>query len=281
MLFLLATDTYEKLRLAQNYREFLSLYFEMRGLSLSTFARLTGHARGFPSDVLRGRRRLSLQSFRAFEKALKLPPAGKKFFKCLVAREEPDLFPENSRASLLRSLSELSSSPWQQSFREAKEVTGAEELLKRPSTLVVLAALGTPESGASTREISQRTGIANETLFRILEELLSANMIETKEERYFASDFHVFLSAQKQRAAFQALFQTACSQAGARAATALDSRDEMFFSSFLCVRSEMLSEFKSELKNLLLKFVDDSLSPDGDQVVNIVAAFFRGQAPSK
>lgn len=274
--FLLATDNFEKLKSAADYREFLRDYLALKGLTLSKFARLTGHARGYPSDVIGGRRRLTLQSFRSFEKALKLPPSGKKFFRCLVAAEESDIFPSSSLIALSKSLVELRLASWQPAFREVSEILGAEDLLKKPSTLMVLASLGTPESGAHLDEISVRSGFPKEVLIKILKGLIEVRMVTTLEDKYYGTDFHLFLSAQHQRESFKSLFQTVCSSAGTRATNHLESKEEMFLSSFLCIKSERLPEFKIELKQLLLRFVDDCVSPDGDQTVSLVAALFKG-----
>ena len=87
----------KQLQQSTDYRSFLRVYLAGRSLSLSDFARAAGFGRSFPSDVLSKKRRLTSKSAYAFEKALKLPIAGKKFFRLLVALEEHDSFPEISR----------------------------------------------------------------------------------------------------------------------------------------------------------------------------------------
>ncbi|RYZ90128.1 MAG: hypothetical protein EOP06_08295 [Proteobacteria bacterium] len=87
----LSEHDWAPVKAASTYREFLGSYLKVKGLSSSALARATGFTRGFPADIISGKRRMTLKSFFAFERALILPRDGKKLFKLLVAIEEPRL----------------------------------------------------------------------------------------------------------------------------------------------------------------------------------------------
>ena len=52
----------------------------------------------------------------------------------------------------------------------------------------------------------------------------------------------------------------------------MNSDEKLFFSSSFSVRSEKLPDLKSELRDLLLRYVDTSEIAEGDKVVSLVCA---------
>jgi hypothetical protein len=272
--FLLATDLLQELRQATNYRSFLKTYLQMKGLSGGAFAKQAGFVRQFPSDVMTGKRRLTLKSFAAFDAAMHIPPMAHKYFKHLVASEERDLFPELQTQTIHRVLQELRSQTWQNSFRKnaIKPSQDASQLFHDPSTLVIMSAVGTPEKGAQLEEIISRSGLSAAEVKLLLPKLVQAKIIRLENTCYFVDDFHQFLSADVQKEAFAAVFSAACHVAAQKASTAKNEDSEMFFTSFFCVDRAKLPELKAALRKTLLQFVDDSIQTDANSVVRLVAA---------
>ncbi len=272
----LATDPSQGLRSAVDYRIFLKTYLDSHGLNLSDFARATGFGRGYPSDVLSGRRRLTLKSLRTFEGALKLPATGRKLFRLLVAREERDLFPEWDLAFIEESIRSLRARPWGRAHRElrSKELSDRAEILRDPLTLVVYAAAGSPGAGATFEQLRIRTRCADRDLERVLKGLEQVGLIQFSENRYEPADLHLFLKTSDQGELLRDLFRAACQTASQRILSpdAADSRQEMFFTSAFCVDEKKMPELKTALRKTILQFVDDSIRPEGDRVVRLVAA---------
>lgn len=267
-------DDWTAVRDAPDYRRFLSAYLEMRGRSLSDLARATGYGRGFPGDVISGRRRLTERSCRAFESALKIPPQGKRLFRLLVASAEPDLFPDLDPASVARAIGDLRSRPWGRVRGELNLHSGGQtnDILSNSLALGVYAAAGAPGVGATFLEICNRTRASDREIVHTLRQLQEAGLISHREGRYEPTELHLFLRAVDTNTSFTALFRTACQLAAERAsAVSTDSEREMFFTSAFCVREESLAELKSELRKTMLKFVDDSIDPNGDRVVRLIA----------
>jgi hypothetical protein len=261
----------DSLRKAPDYRTFLQAYLDTREISLSDLARAAGFGRGFPGDVISGRRRLTARSYRAFEGALKIPPSGKRYFRLLVAREERDLFPELKPESVERGISELRNREWVRSRRELPERTNpsVSEVMRDRNCLAVYAAAGSPGSGATHEQLAQRTRLSNEEVKKAITLLIKAGVVEESAGRVFPKDLHVALKSVGTGAAFSALFQSACKAAAARSLSAVPSENELFFTSSFGIDETRLPELKAALRSVILKFVDESIEPEGNRVVHL------------
>jgi transcriptional regulator with XRE-family HTH domain len=273
----LATESsasWETVRSADNYRAFLRAYLEERGLSLSDLARAAGFGRGFPGDVISGKRRLTAQSCFAFEKAMKLPPAGRKLFRLLVARDERDVFPELEHNKILQSIESLRAKPWNRSRRDVRDSDApiSRQALQNPSAIAVFAAAGKPESGATLSELRVRTRLSEPELLKAIESLVIAGLLVVEGESYKPTDLHLFFKAGDQKEAFKALFTRATEKSARRAKENVGSDSEMFFTSTFCVEEDRLPALKRALRETILKFVDDSIHPEGDRIVHLLTS---------
>jgi DNA-binding transcriptional ArsR family regulator len=269
----LATD-WLKLRSATDYRAFLQAYLEETSLSLSDLARAAGFGRGFPGDVISGRRRLTAKSFRAFRQALKLPPQGRRLFGLLVAFEEADLFPEMDRDAIPRSIDELRRAPWRRARREVseREVPSLGAALADPRAISVYAAAGRPGQGVSFASLRERTRLSDREIESTLRKLEGAGIVAYRDGFYEAVDLHLFVQSRGERIEPTEVFREACRIAAHRASQAMASEQELFFASAFCVDEKKMPELKAALRATALKFVDESIQPDGNRVVRLVAA---------
>lgn len=263
---------YENLHRCKTYREFLQAYLEGRDLSLSDIARAAGFGRGFPGDVISGKRRLTAKSYYPFEKALKLPLAGKKYFRCLVAIEEPDIFPEFSSSDAQEMIVSLRKKPWVSSRRQAHETEspGFEQLLSEEHVIGVYAAAGKPEKGATREQIAQRMQIPSLELEKSLQKLEAIGLLEQREETYYPKDLHLFLKTSDHSQVLTTLFQKAVDKARRRVSNAVSSESEFFFTSQFCIRENAMPALKKALRETILKFVDEAIEPEGDRVVQLL-----------
>ncbi len=264
-------NKWDSLRLAPDYRAFLQAYLETRKISLSDLARAAGFGRGFPGDVISGRRRLTVKSFRAFETALKLPPSGRRYFRYLVAREERDLFPDLKPESVERGISELRSREWTRSRRELPERANpsVSEVMRDRNCLAVYAAAGSPGKGATRDQLASRTRLDELDVRKAIALLAKAGVVEETTERVLPLDLHVALKASGAGAAFATLFQSACEAAAVRSKSAVTSEQELFFTSSFGIDEARLPELKAALRSVILKFVDECIEPEGTRVVHL------------
>lgn len=276
-------ERWDLLRKAKTYREFLETYLMTSGLSLSDFARATEFGRGFPGDVLSGKRRLTAKSSFRFERALKVPSAGKRLFRLLVAIEEADLHPEIDRAKISVELEALRTKAWKRSRTNSHEITTPKFQAGKLSRkmMAVYAAAGDPQTGASLREVESRTGFSEKEVLKIANELAVLQLLEfsrgvsvepSDETRVLPRDLHLFLQTTDQSALLEHLFRQSAQLAVQQLTQGGKSQDEFYFNSSFCVRAEKLPELKKELRETVLKFIDDSIEDNGTKVVHLLTA---------
>lgn len=272
----MATKSWERVRSAEDYRSFLRAYLEERELNISDLARAAGYGRGYPSDVIKGKRRLTARSCHAFESALKLPSPGRKLFRLLVARDEPDHFPELDPTRLPAMIQALREKPWGNSRRDVREAESRalKSVFTDPRAALVFAVSGQPGRGASFDLIKNRTGLSDGDLASVLRNLERAGLIKHDEPTslYEPSDLHLFVKSSGEDRFLASLFQIACGAAANRVSQAASSESEFFFSSVYCVREEVLPELKKALRETVLKFIDESIDADGSRMVRFMTA---------
>jgi hypothetical protein len=272
---MLPEQRWEEVKKASTYRELLKIYLSVFDFTLSDFARATGFGRGFPGDILSGKRRLTAKSSFRFEKALKLPAAGRKFFRLLVAKEESDLYPEIDRARVAFELEQLRTKPWKHSRKSAHEITSPrfQGPLLDKKVLTIYAAAGGPGNGATLSEIEERTGFSAEEVLKHSKELERLQLFEFKSEtRVAPCELHFFLQTTDQSALLAHTFRQSAKLAVEKLLGQEDKKDEFFFNSSFCVRADKLPEFKKELRETVLKFIDNSIDDDGTRVVHLLTA---------
>jgi len=260
-----------------DYRSFLRIYLEQRTMSCSQFAKLSGFARGYAADVISGRRRLTAKTYPAFEQALKVPSSGKKFFRLLVAVAEPDLFPDLKKPSIPKQIDDLRAKSWESARREVEKSNlsnSLESLFLESELIAVWAAAGAPSNGARIAEIKIRTGLPEAVVSRSLQKLAALGIVVYDENKnwYEPKDSHFFFRACQHSEIFIKYFKQAAQNACQRVVLASASEQELFISSTFCVDKEKLPELKKALKKLLLDFVDESIQPNGNQIVKLVSA---------
>lgn len=270
---------WERVRSSPDYRSFLKNYLETRGLNISDLARAAGFARGSASDILTGRRRLTNKTFFAYEKALKLPSPGKKLFRCLVAQSEPDLFPDLPPEKVGKEIQKLRVQAWSRERRQVQtsDASGSwNQVLRDPNALSVYAACGEPGRGASHQQLLQRTSLAEAAVLRSLHVLQEAGLVrfEFNTSTWEPQDLHLFVQSLGQNVFVSQIFKRMSAMASERVTSELDSKEQFFFASSFCVSRERLPELKAELRKIILQYVDDAISPDGDHVAHVVTSMF-------
>ncbi len=277
---------WNSLKRAQTYREFLRIYFDEKPISYASFARQTGFGRSFPSDVVSGRRRLSHNSFLIFEKNLALPVAGKRLFRMLLQLEEPDLFLDSPKASheIINRIRELKVSKWTLSRKSLLESNAVDKILVDSNIMMVFACCGIKGKGSTYSEVLKKSGLPKLELDNFLKSLLAVNLLSVhsngpkknltfESSDYFEpSDTHVFYNLNSNKPLLTKLFTNAANLAIERISNT-HHEDNLFFTSVFCINSSKLKELKAQLRELTLKFIDESIAEEGDKMVRLTTAF--------
>lgn len=274
---------YEAALAAEDYRAFLSQTFaalaegsRTKRFNYSSFARKAGlQSRGFAKEVVTGRKRLTSQSYPKFERALALPLPLKKYFSLLVMREEPDL---NDRG--------LDRVEMDQRIDDARErikdhlATGdsegdlSEELYRNTHYLSVYSVLGDREKGASFEEVVRKTRLHPALCERVLEHLVKQSAAVEFNGRYRSVNPHLVFQGLKGDHSCRGAFLETIAQLKKRANDDFDHPEQLFIHSYFTVDRRRLPELRKRLWSLVLEFVDQCDSNDGDSVHKLVVGLF-------
>lgn len=261
--------------LSADYRTFVKTYLQMKNLNFSDFSRAANCTRAFTNQVLSNKRRLTSKSVYTFEQAFKLPLNAKKIFRLLVAKEEADLFPEMDRSNLENQIRKLQMSIESKSRKDYSEADFAQidkDLEITHQAISIFAACGDHNSGSSLEQLYQRTRLAENVLTKNIDLLMKMNLLEKREDLYFPVNMHIYLQTKTQSELLNLVFKTAANSATSRLGHITEDSNEFFFASQFCVNESQMPALKRELRESILKFVDESLVSNGDRVVKVVTA---------
>lgn len=264
---------------AANYREFIRLCMQGAGssrpLSFAELSRRAGFSsRSYPSDVVSGYRRITAASLPGFIKALKLKGDLKNYFVLLVSREETDLQPlglakEQVNKNLAKVRERL-----QSRFEGSAETS--EKVYSHKYWLEIYAALGDPTSGASLAEILTKTKIAKTECAEALLKMTEAGLVrqEPRSQRYFAVENHISFDELGGAGFFRKHFISSLQELSRQATEeSFSKQDRLFLTSVFSISQDRAEEFRKELRDLMVRFVDSSENPKGDSVAKLVVGF--------
>lgn len=271
----LSSADFEELSLSANYRLFLESYLRLRHLSYATFARTAGFTRPFPAQIISGQRALTLKSFYAFEKALKTPLYLKKIFKFLVARDLPNLFPDIDEDEIEDKIGKLQRFKGQSPRKNLMEMNPNQTMNEVSITyhaISIYAAAGDPLTGSTLEQIEQRARLPLNVIKKNIENLIQMGLLRFENEIYYTNDLHVFMKTNSQSKLLNTIFKQELSACENRLSLVTDQTHEMFFASQFCIDEKKMPQLKQEFRDLILKFVDDSLESNGNRILKILTS---------
>jgi hypothetical protein len=192
----------------------------------------------------------------------------------LVAQAEPQLLPELATRDLAGEILRLREAPWSKVRREVESSISANvhALVRNQHVLKVFAAAGEPGRGATVAEIQRRTQLPAPAVLAAIKALLSLQLLKLNNSHYEPQDLHLFIQAKQQDEFVATRFRQACQAATHRAESALSSKSEFFFTSTFLVSESRLPELKEALRRTVLQYIDESITADGDRLVQFVAS---------
>jgi uncharacterized protein (TIGR02147 family) len=271
----LQDEEFENLLKCKNYRDFLAemiLVQEKAGRSLgyAKLARLLGvKARSYPRDIILGKKRITPALLPQFIKIFGLTGDLRSFLIDLIEMEEPSCrISGRSEMQIQNSLEKLKA---RLAAGNAKSIS-LEEAFVFSSLPKIYAALGTPQAGASLSQIKDRTGLEAEQIFPVLEKMKELGIVQKNAQRYFPVQTHIASTGMKKSQIFKHHFMKVAEEAARNARTEMSRDDKLFFSSAFSVKAEQLPQLKTELRDVLLKYIDTSENSNGDKVVSLLCA---------
>lgn len=275
--FALSAEAVQNILQAPDYRSFIVQFIQERAktsrFGFADIAREGGFAsRSFPHDVVKGKKRLTLKSIAKMTKGLGLRVDLAGYFRILVEIEHPDcrqeVFDEVQLVAKLRVLRERIT---QKGPHVGKYTDAPFEVYIVPQ---IYSALGTESQGATLSHIFRRTELAEDRAIPVLTKLISLGFVEKRGSRYHALQNHVSIPGLKDSEFFKKYFIHSAESAIQKAKKSMNSEEKLFLSSAFSVRAEDLPKMKVELREVLLRYIDNSEQANGDKVVNLVASLF-------
>jgi uncharacterized protein (TIGR02147 family) len=277
-----STENFEEVEMheAGDYRSFLRLAIQSlkdknSKFGYSELSRLSGlKSRSFPRDVVMGKKKLSLATAEAMSDALNLNDDLKSLFLLLIELEEPTFRQKkNSIAKISQKIKKT-----RNRIRELSKDTSTESkrnfYLKR-DWVDVRASVSDIDSGSTLKQISERTGFLLSQCKQNLDELIEAGYVQydSQKELYFADSQHMILHDLRDNEFFKSWYLDSARVALKKAEENFSEENLLFLNSVFLVRSDQLKQVKSELINVMLKFVDDAETSDGDKLARISLSF--------
>jgi len=277
-----AIDVQKLLIGAKDYHQFLDDAFsrlkkESPQFSYAAFARKAGmSSRSFPRDVALGQKSLTLSSAKAFSAALGLRGRLNTFFMLLVERDEPSLRgPKATVESINARLLEMRESLLNQDIR--KNSQSARDIFKSIQWLKIYSASGKVGVGATLEEISQRTKISTDELQNYMNDLLQKQILswDGKAKRYCPLHSYQIFEDLKGDDFFRHWYLQSLAEAKMKVDKDFASDKQLFFTSMFSVRSDKMTEFRKELRDILQRFSEDSEDAEGDSLAKMVVGFYN------
>lgn len=266
---------------ANDYRSFLRLAMERRHshreMTLSELAQKAGFSsKGFISDLLAGRKRLTAKALPKLIAGLGLSKRLGSYFELLAMLEEPELrSPGVSEEEIRLRLERL-----RRAFRDREEnsstprMAKAKEGIYRHAVYKTYAALGSAEKGASIGEARSRSGLNEANLREALDLLLSLQLIREENGRFYAELGNIEAFGLGETSRFQEVMATATAALAQKIQKLHQRPEDFFFYASFALDPEREAQLKLKLQELLSSFVDEHQNEDGALVKSLIVGFF-------
>lgn len=266
---------------AKDYRSFLRLAMERRHahreMTLSELAQKAGFSsKGFISDLLAGRKRLTARVLPKLIAGLGLSKRLGSYFELLAMLEEAELRP----AGLSEEEIHLRLERLRRVFRDreanarAPRMAKAEEGIYRHAVYKTYASLGSVEKGASLQEARSRSGLTEAALREALNLLLSLQLVREENGRFYAELGNIEAFGLSETSRFQEVMATATGALAQKIQKLHQRPEDFFFYASFALEPEKEAHLKLKLQELLSSFVDEHQNEDASLVKSLVVGFF-------
>lgn len=251
---------------SRSYQDFLREAFRVtketkRGFSLAVLAQKVGcRSKSYPREVMTGRRSLSLDYAQGFANAFGLKGDAKKLFLKYVEHERR---PEDKVREEIQKI--------RARLRNRIDHTQArpKDLFNDTLWIDIYAGLGSMESGATLRQICIRTGLPTDTVLAALQGMIAKAIVSQSGDAYLPVSLHHFFEDLGQDKIFQKRYLEILDRLRAKARISTDPREGFFYCSTISIKSSDMQKFRSELKNLIGRFVQDAENAEGDKLAHL------------
>lgn len=273
---------YEEIRLrllkATSYQEFLQVYCES-GVSYSALGKRSGFSsRAYVREIVLGRRRLTLPSVMKFAAGMGLTATWKDYFLHLCALENPEFIQkrtaEEVRARLANIANKLSREKKRHQVENKESEDLADKVLQIPMFPLVFALIAGRETTIDRVAVQVKSSL--ETVKRSVEKMQALKLLEYDREsgRINGKDTHLSLTHVGKSRLASHFYLVSLDDAKGQVFRSFNSDDKLFHQSYFCVPQDKMQELKKELRELILRFVDENIDFSGDKVARLMVSLY-------
>lgn len=263
---------------AKNSQEFLASFFSdhtpFKNFSYQVFAKRSGYStKSYISEVISGKKKLSLSSVDKFSKGLALNLTWKDYLETLV---RIDLSVSTlDRKHLIQKLDKLKNklNLKNKSRNISESLSQTQKLLLSPLFPEVYASLGDSIHGSDLTTIEKRTKLEKPEIKNILIELVNAQIVRTEGDRYIVNTDAIDFSFIDTPEYFKADFFRSLDKARNRFINQSNSNNSLFMTQTFSVQSNDLPELRKKLESVIFEFSQNSENSNGDTVADINISF--------
>jgi uncharacterized protein (TIGR02147 family) len=264
-----------------NYRSFIRTIMNdgVRGrkISLQELAdRAQLSSKGFVSDLLGGKKRISAKTLPRIVSALRLTGARRRLFECLVYLEEQDLRPPTLRADELPNKIQF----YRRQLAGKRQVIPDHNKIERAGrtnsyhSYLVYAALGSGGEAFSALQLSAKAELTVPETKAALNILIDSELVDAEDSKYRARTGDVDFTGLEHYAAFTQVFASALKELHARGREMSKFPKVLFLFTAFSLSQEREKEFRERLRALVLDFVDAEQVDDGEKVKKLIVGLF-------
>jgi len=261
----------------KNYREFITVKMKghegARQLTWAELSRRAGFSsRSYPSDVVSGHRRITATSLPGFIKGLGLKGDLKTLFTLLVSQEEDLEIVGVAQDNIARNLEKVR----ERLLSRFENRETSDRVYSQRYWLEVYAALGSPSEGATLSEVAGKTKLPREECLRVLEKMEAAGLVrlDYQNKHFIAVENHIAFDKLGESDFFRKHFINSLQELSRQATPeSFKKQDRLFLTSVFSISQHRATEFKKELRELIVRFVDSSENAKGDSIAKVVVGF--------
>ncbi len=250
-------------------------YSKKKRVNYSDFSMRAGFAsRSYLTELLKGKKGLSHDSLMKIKSGLKLPKSYLALLELLALQDYPELRPKTLTIDLLNKKLTKARRTCRAKRIEKGAVHELSSLAGRSETYQVYASLGSEEKGASLDQIHLRSRLPEKSIEKSLELLIKENIVEKKEERFYAKANSLSLFGLKSDEGLSELFGQVCRQIiENRKQLTDDETNSIFYTSFSMNECDFV-RFKVKMKEAIFSVVEEFQEDDGDSVRQLFFSSF-------
>jgi len=263
---------------AQTPREFLHALFQSMSKkpSLGEVCKRCGlNSKSYLSEVMNGKKLLSLESANKLAHGLKLNVTLTKFLETLILSERAQQNGNQREWERFQNLLERQRKKFQQknSVIDSTQIN-VEEIVEHRIIFEIFAGLGSEVQGASLEEIQMKTKLSSQQISPACKLLVKHGYIEARENRFYVKANGVDFKNLNFSLNFAKAFSEEASHISRHSQRLIATQEALCLYGAFSIDPQKQIEFKEKLRDLLLEFMNEVENDNGSKVAKICCAFY-------